>query len=75
LRDREGSLRWLGGLPEDYAQRITVQGVGGGAPEETIMPANNIVIGQNVEVPKVQRAKELRQEMTPEERILCGTRI
>ncbi|MDZ8026705.1 MAG: DUF559 domain-containing protein [Nostoc sp. DedQUE11] len=30
----------------------------------------NIVIGQKVDLVKVQRAKELRQQMTPEEKIL-----
>ena len=31
---------------------------------------NNIVIGQKVNSDKVQRAKELRRQMTPEENIL-----
>jgi len=34
------------------------------------MPARNIVIGQKVDAAKVQRAKELRRQMTEEERIL-----
>jgi very-short-patch-repair endonuclease len=34
------------------------------------MPAKNIVIGQKVTTEKAQRAKELRQEMTPAERQL-----
>jgi very-short-patch-repair endonuclease len=34
------------------------------------MPPRNIVIGQRVDAVKVQRAKELRRKMTPEERIL-----
>ena len=34
------------------------------------MPARNIVIGQRVDQVKVQRAKELRRQMTKEERIL-----
>ena len=34
------------------------------------MPVRNIVIGQNVDRAKVQRAKELRRQMTGEERIL-----
>jgi very-short-patch-repair endonuclease len=34
------------------------------------MPAKNIVIGQNVDASKVQRAKELRRDMTPAERAL-----
>jgi len=34
------------------------------------MPARNIVIGQKVDQVKVQRAKELRRQMTKEERIL-----
>jgi len=34
------------------------------------MPARNIVIGQKVDQVKVQRAKELRRQMTREERIL-----
>jgi very-short-patch-repair endonuclease len=34
------------------------------------MPARNIVIGQKVRPDKVQRAKELRRKMTPEENIL-----
>jgi very-short-patch-repair endonuclease len=34
------------------------------------MPAKNIVIGQRVDVAKVQRAKELRRDMTPAERLL-----
>ena len=35
-----------------------------------IPPAHNIVIGQKVDDGKVVRAKELRKEMTPEERRL-----
>ncbi len=34
------------------------------------MPAHNIVIGQKVDQVKVQRAKELRHQMTEEEKIL-----
>ncbi len=34
------------------------------------MPPRNIVIGQKVQSNKVQRAKELRREMTDEEKIL-----
>ena len=34
------------------------------------MPAKNIVIGQKVDAAKVQRAKELRRNMTPAERTL-----
>jgi very-short-patch-repair endonuclease len=34
------------------------------------MPARNIVIGQNVTTAKVQRAKELRQNMTEAEKML-----
>jgi very-short-patch-repair endonuclease len=34
------------------------------------MPARNIVIGQNVTSAKVQRAKELRQDMTEAEKVL-----
>lgn len=34
------------------------------------MPARNIVIGQNVSSAKVQRAKELRQDMTEAEKML-----
>lgn len=34
------------------------------------MPAHNIVVGQKVTSQKVERAKELRQQMTPEERLL-----
>ncbi|MDH7486387.1 MAG: DUF559 domain-containing protein [Anaerolineae bacterium] len=34
------------------------------------MPARNIVIGQKVDAAKVQRAKELRRQMTKEERLL-----
>jgi len=34
------------------------------------VPVRNIVIGQNVDRAKVQRAKELRRQMTGEERIL-----
>jgi len=34
------------------------------------MPAHNIVIGQNVTSAKVQRAKELRQNMTEAEKVL-----
>jgi len=34
------------------------------------MPVRNIVIGQRVDQVKVQRAKELRRQMTKEERIL-----
>lgn len=34
------------------------------------MPAKNIVIGQKVDPEKVQRAKELRRQMTPEEKLL-----
>jgi very-short-patch-repair endonuclease len=34
------------------------------------MAARNVIIGQNVEETKVLRAKELRREMTPEERTL-----
>ena len=34
------------------------------------MPARNIVIGQKVQSSKVERAKQLRREMTPEEKIL-----
>jgi len=37
---------------------------------ESAMPARNIVIGQKVDQVKVQRAKELRRQMTREERIL-----
>ena len=42
-------------------------GVGGGVK---IMPARNVVIGQKVEAEKVARAKELRRQMTPAERVL-----
>ena len=34
------------------------------------MPSRNIVIGQKVDQAKVERAKELRKNLTPEERIL-----
>ena len=34
------------------------------------MPARNVVIGQKVEAEKVARAKELRRQMTPAERVL-----
>jgi very-short-patch-repair endonuclease len=34
------------------------------------MPSRNIVIGQKVDQAKVERAKELRKNMTPEEGIL-----
>jgi len=34
------------------------------------MPARNVVIGQRVEAEKVARAKELRRQMTPAERVL-----
>jgi very-short-patch-repair endonuclease len=34
------------------------------------MPPKKIVIGQRVNPQKVQRAKELRRQMTPEEKIL-----
>jgi very-short-patch-repair endonuclease len=34
------------------------------------MPAKSIVIGQNVDASKVQRARELRHEMTPAERLV-----
>jgi len=34
------------------------------------MRPSNIIIGQKVDPAKVQRAKELRRQMTPEERIL-----
>jgi len=34
------------------------------------MPIKNIVIGQNITTEKRQRAKELRQNMTPEEALL-----
>jgi very-short-patch-repair endonuclease len=34
------------------------------------MPPRNIVIGQRVDAVKVQRAKDLRREMTPEEKTL-----
>ena len=34
------------------------------------MPTHNIVIGQRVDPVKIQRAKELRRQMTPEERML-----
>lgn len=34
------------------------------------MAARNVVIGQRVSLEKVQRAKELRREQTPEERAL-----
>ncbi len=34
------------------------------------MPARNIVIGQKVDANKVERARELRSQMTPEEKIL-----
>jgi len=34
------------------------------------MPAKNIVIGQRVDPAKVQRARELRHQMTSEEKIL-----
>ena len=34
------------------------------------MPTKNIVIGQKVDASKVQRAKELRREMTPAESLL-----
>jgi len=34
------------------------------------MPARNIIVGQKVDQVKVQRAKELRRQMTREERIL-----
>ena len=34
------------------------------------MPARNIVIGQDVSSAKVQRAKELRQDMTEAEKVL-----
>ncbi|MCJ7530167.1 MAG: endonuclease domain-containing protein [Anaerolineales bacterium] len=34
------------------------------------MPTRNIVVGQKVTPPKLQRAKELRRHMTPEEAML-----
>ena len=34
------------------------------------MPSRNIVIGQKVDSAKVERAKEFRKNLTPEERIL-----
>jgi very-short-patch-repair endonuclease len=34
------------------------------------MPTQNIVIGQKVDASKIQRAKELRREMTPAESLL-----
>ncbi len=34
------------------------------------MPSKNIILGQKVEANKIQRAKELRRNMTPEEKIL-----
>ncbi len=34
------------------------------------MPARNIVIGQRVDATKLERAKEFRQSMTPEEKVL-----
>ena len=34
------------------------------------MPAKNIVIGQKVDPIKVERARQLRRQMTPEEKIL-----
>jgi len=34
------------------------------------MSARNIVIGQSVEAVKVERARQLRKEMTPEEKLL-----
>ena len=34
------------------------------------MPVRNIVIGQRVDLAKVRRAKELRRQMTEEERLL-----
>jgi very-short-patch-repair endonuclease len=37
---------------------------------EVSMPARNIVIGQNVKSAKVQRAKELRHDMTAAEKAL-----
>ena len=43
------------------------------------MSARNVVIGQKVDPAKVQRAKELRRQMTAAERILwqhlCGNRL
>jgi very-short-patch-repair endonuclease len=44
-------------------------GAGGGVEGAAIV-ARNIVIGQRVQEAKVVRAKELRREMTPEEKIL-----
>lgn len=42
----------------------------GGTEGGHLMPAHNIVIGQKVTSAKVQRAKELRQNMTEAEKIL-----
>ena len=35
------------------------------------MPVKNIIPGQKVAKEKLQRAKELRRDMTPAEKILC----
>ena len=42
----------------------------GGARGEVIIPVKNIVTGQKVTQAKLQRAKELRRQMTPAERRL-----
>jgi len=36
------------------------------------MPVPNIIVGQHVEEAKLQRAREVRREMTPEEGLLWG---
>lgn len=46
------------------------EGPGEGSERKPIVPVKNIVIGQNVSAAKAARARELRQNMTPAEKIL-----
>jgi len=46
------------------------EGLGERLEVESAMPVRNIVVGQKVDQVKLQRAKELRRQMTREERIL-----
>ena len=57
----KGQIRWVSRFPSP--QR-------GGARGGVIMPVKNIVTGQKVTQAKLQRAKELRRQMTPAERRL-----
>ncbi len=46
------------------------EGLGGVLVYNSVMPVKNIIPGQNINPKKLQRARELRSEMTPAEKVL-----